>query len=29
MGRAPLPAVALKVPLVVDVGPADNWAEAF
>ena len=28
MERAPLPALELKVPLVVDAGIADNWAEA-
>ena len=28
MERAPLPALELKVPLIVDAGIADNWAEA-
>jgi len=28
MEKAPLPALELKVPLVVDAGVADNWAEA-
>ena len=28
MEQAPLPAVALEVPLVVEAGAADNWAEA-
>jgi len=28
MEKAALPALELKVPLVVDAGIADNWAEA-